>query len=281
MTPTDEDLLAHLDGRLDADARRAVALAVQADPRVRERLHVMEASGAALRAVAAPDSSGLEELEAWVRAHAATGDVETGARPQRLTHQSSSWVTQLAACFVTMMLGGGLGYLIGTQETFNASEVSRSATAAQPETPLPTWMVRVVDYHTLYARDTLVGTAADRPATAKLEDRLSRSLARQVHIPDLDGRRLTFHRGQLLRFRDVPVAQLAYLPQGNGTPVALCLKPTTEKDSKPVLIQFRGMNVVRWRADGLSFVIVGHRDGPTLLADAIAAQAKIKAARDI
>ncbi|MEO0619535.1 MAG: hypothetical protein AAFZ01_09665 [Pseudomonadota bacterium] len=299
MTPSDEDLLAFLDGRLDADAHRAVATALDADGALRTRLQFMETSGAALQTVPAPAASGLDDVERWVRAQVAPADARH-ARPVRSApastaaamrmRRSFTWGPAVAASLLLVTFGGVVGYVLGgggaiklpaRSASTDGSVTSARAPAPAVEPTLPTWMVRVVDYHTLYARDTLTGVAADQSTRIQLEDRLSRKLARSVHIPDLAARALTFHRGQLLRFQDVPVAQLAYLPDGHGTPVALCLRPTTLKDMDPVLVQFRGMNVVRWRADGLSFVIVGHRDGPTLLADAMAAHTKIRAARDI
>lgn len=65
---------------------------------------------------------------------------------------------------------------------------------------LPVWVVRVVDYHTLYDRGTVEGPRASLTLIDGLETRFSDLLNSDVTIPNLSDVGLDFRRGQVLKF---------------------------------------------------------------------------------
>ena len=96
-----------------------------------------------------------------------------------------------------------------------------------------------------------------------------------VHVPDLSSTELQFRRGQILKFKETPIIQLAYLPDRAGKPVALCLKPSTDEDKAAQFDKVRGMGVVRWTADGVDYLLVGDLPENRLMASAKSAAQQI------
>lgn len=271
MSITSEQLLALIDGRLEPDAAESLRREIAEDADAAERLQQMERAGEALQNASAPDPSGLDTLVDAIRSGMlddASDDAGTAARnpaPNPVADQSVpagkptfGTPMQMAACLAFLALVFGAGFWSGN--------------ALAPKDPTgvagqPTWVVRVVDYHTLYSRETVAPANASTEDVRRMETTFEDTLKTRMHIPAMDGRRLAFKRGQILQFGNSPVIQLAYLPDDTGTPVALCLKPTRKGDSKPVYVKMRGMGVVRWRRNGLAYVLVGHRTKEQLLAD--------------
>ena len=138
---------------------------------------------------------------------------------------------------------------------------------------IPTWIVRVADYHTLYARRTVEGHTLSAAAIRDLETRLSSALGRSFRIPIFDAGVMEFRRGQILEFEQAPVIQLAYLPE-TGSPIAVCLKHDAGPDTEPTIARVNGIGLARWRSRGLGFVVVGHKADADLLtlARGVAAQ---------
>ncbi|HCO55969.1 hypothetical protein V6617_13215 [Pelagibacterium nitratireducens] len=109
---TDEMLMAHIDGELDAATSRAIADAIAADPVLAERAQAFSASANAARMafadiLSAPPPTKLVEA------------VRDGSRSTVLPFPARNWVRAalpLAAC-VVLALGVGGGYLLGRGAT--------------------------------------------------------------------------------------------------------------------------------------------------------------------
>lgn len=288
MTITDEQLLLLSEGRLAVAVADELRAQLADDKDAEERLRLMSVGEQALQSVPAPDGAGLEALTMAIRAGELDGTPEkvrqtqpSGSakpvarvsgfsKPQRASFFAPM---QLAACLAVLALGAVGGYVAGTNAGGDrvASEIAGQ----------PTWVMRVVDYHTLYGRDTVAASKASTSDIASMQTVFEDALEKRMHIPAMSGRRLDFRRGQVLRFKDAAIIQLAYLPDVTGLPVALCLRSTTKADSKPSFVSLRGMGVVRWRQSGLSYILVGHRTEQELLADAARAVSEITAADTI
>ncbi len=284
MTITDEQLLQLIDGQLDDSASADLHLRIAADEDAATRLRLMTASDAMLRAAPMPDATGLDTLKAAIRSGTLDPRVEQSKGVSSLAGSSrqarmpaarrSSFITplQMAACLAILTLGALGGYVGGSV----LSDSGEAEMAGQP-----TWVMRVVDYHTLYGRETVTPAKASRETIASLQQTFENALNNRMHIPTMGGRKLEFRRGQVLRFKETPIIQLAYLPDETGAPVALCLRPSSKPDAKPEYVSLRGMGVVRWRRNGLDYILVGHRMKEDLLADADRAISEIVAAETI
>ena len=276
MKLTDELLLKYADNELDEGARTQIDLLLQTDVVAAQRLRLIQFSGAALRREAETVGTSQENdalakgiLDGSLQSLSTQQTVNMASRASdQAAHKTSmrwgGW--QIAASIVVLGLGLAGGYIVGR--------------AAGPQTiadlqAYPVWVVRVVDYHTLYDRETVAPSRTRSDQIKGLETRFSGVLGRKVIIPDLESDQLEFRRGQFLKFEDDPIIQLAYLPHKTGRPVALCLKATNGADSKPLFGALNGLGMVRWRQNGLEYILVGDRSEKQLRNAADAARSQI------
>jgi anti-sigma factor RsiW len=268
MTLSDETLLRYADGLLDEASARLVEAALALDDVAAERLRLIRLSGAALRDEAkvalTPIDAGLVRRVVSVGDEAVTERRQPDAQPVVKGSRPRFWVAlQAAAAGLMMLVGVGGGFWLGGRSTQASAH--------------PVWVVRVADYHTLYGRKTVDVpgvAAADLPG---LEDQFGRVLGKPVTIPLYDAA-MEFRRGQVLEFEREPILQLAYLPQ-DGMPMALCLKRTSEADAPAVFERLNGIGMVRWRRDGIDYVLVADQPESRLKGYAAAAAAQISSAR--
>jgi len=281
MTLSEEVLVKYADGVLDQEQFQEVEKLLVGDEVATERLRLIQLSGEALKGARqggeVPFSTdrlaekllASDALQKDPKIQAAS-DVIPLVPKSRSTEPNlgkSNYFGKfraIAAGVALCALGAASGYQ-GAQYFGLLSPVSaEDAQLAK----LPTWIVRVVDYHTLYDRETVNTAKATPGEILAMETRFSSSMDRPVSVPDLDTNDLEFRRGQILKFRDVPIVQLAYLPNQTGRPVALCLKPTDAEDTAATYEEVRGMGVVRWTADGVDHVLVGYLPENRLMASA-------------
>jgi anti-sigma factor RsiW len=239
MTLTDDILLRYVDGQLSAADAVAVRTALGRDHIAAERVRLLQLSAEACRIEGSrPLPAAPAELVARL--------LGTRHHSARVTSPAGSTRALRRAA-----LAASLALLIG----FGGGWLARHSVGT--EDPLPVWVTRVVDYHTLYARETLEGTALDDVTLLALEQRFGALLGRPVTIPVLDGG-LELRRGQILRFESEPIIQLAYLPE-NGMPVALCFKRAVGPDMAPGYQRVSGVGMMRWRQGGAEYVLVGEQ----------------------
>ncbi len=278
MKLNDELLLKYADGSLTSELEAQLEQALQQDPVASERLRFMKLSGAALDAEA-NQLQKPSEMAGLVNA-ILVGDLDAGdldprssSNPDKLppVHKQqnarqprwSGW--QIAASMALLVFGLGTGYF--------ARDLGFNDRADQQANPV--WLVRVVDYHTLYVRETVTAGPANMPNKADLQSRFAAILGQSVTIPDLGAEQLEFRRGQYLKFEDSPIIQLAYLPKDTGKPIALCFKTAEGPDKKPTYSQISGLGVMRWHQYGLDYVLVGDLPEQRLRAAAMNALAQI------
>lgn len=275
MKLTDEVLLKYAEGLLSPEDTAEVKGLLDEDEIAEERLRLIQASGAALARERDTEqvAGGMDALAEYIL----SGGNERGAEPgsgggrqdpidMTVGDVRSRWRIAAMAASVALLLGLGAGYFLGNP---------RSAGLADDLSGQPVWLVRVVDYHTLYARETVTPSHISEAEIAALERRFSARMGQKVLIPMLDAEKLEFRRGQLLQFGDEPIVQLAYLPEAPGLPIALCLKASAGEDTEPSYEKLRQLGVVRWRQKGIAYVLVGDRDKKKLLSDAQSAMRQI------
>ncbi len=260
MKLNDELLLKYADGSLASELETQLEQALQQDPIASERLRFINLSGAALCDEANQQQKPLEmaglanailvgNLDASDLDHRSSSnrDKLLPVHKQQSARQPRGAGWQIAASMALLVFGLGTGYF---------ARYLQSNDPADQQTD-PVWLVRVVDYHTLYVRETVTAGPAKMPNKADLKNRFAAILGQSVTIPDLGAEQLDFRRGQYLKFEDSPIIQLAYLPKNTGKPVALCFKTAEGPDQKPTYSQISGLGVMRWHQSGLDYVLVG------------------------
>jgi anti-sigma factor RsiW len=252
MTLTDDILLRYVDGQLSAADVAAVQTALARDHVAAERVRLLQLSA---------EGCLIERSRPLPRADAALVARMLGSRSHPVVASSPTGASQALsrraalAAFAALLVGFGSGWL------------ARHVNGIEDQLPL--WVLRVVDYHTLYSRETVEGTALDDSTRLVLAQRFGALLGRPVKIPTFEAG-IELRRGQILRFEHEPVIQLAYLPE-NGMPVALCIKRVAGPDTPPGYRRVSGIGMVRWRQDGTEYVLVG--DQPDAMLRQIAMQA--------
>ena len=118
------------------------------------------------------------------------------------------------------------------------------------------WRDSVAVYQRLYTTLTLSGIITEAGDAARTGARLAEISGLPVHVPDLAESRLAFKRGQMLRFDDKPLAQLAYLSD-SGVPIAICLIRAGSADHPLIFERRQGMNTGVWTRDGVSTMVIG------------------------
>jgi anti-sigma factor RsiW len=263
MTLTDELLLRYADGQLDAETSVAVAQALATDDVAAERVRLLRLSGESLAREAAsqPEAHVRQGLtQRYLGEHRSVAQI---AAPVLRPGVRSRSIHALAAGLI-LALGLGAGFATGLYRRDSAAH--------------PVWVMRVVDYHTLYARSTVAGDSLAAADLKALERRFTEALGRPITIPSYDKDAMDFRRGQILEFERDPIIQLAYLPPREGMPMALCLKRGAGIDTQPVYERIHGIGLVRWRHAGLDYVLVGDQSEHALRGYARDAIAQIAAA---
>jgi len=282
MKLTQEMLLRYADGHLDARTREQIEHLLQTNSDAAEKLRLIQLSGAALanEAARAEEASGTGILGHRIPGRdpdpqrSGTDMTSPASRPDRNSvWPLGSWgALQITASFVLLTIGLAAGYFIQNTAGPNKGEYLASH---------PTWLVRVVDYHTLYDRETVSPSHAGPDEIVALEQRFAAALGHPIKIPDLGAEQLEFRRGQILKFDSRPIIQLAYLPKNTGRPVALCLKHTAKGNTDPAYEKLHNLGLVRWRQDNIEYVLVGDHAEAKLRAGVADAMKQIKNAKRI
>jgi len=251
---SDEELTAFLDGELPQAARRALEARLAEDSSLADRLEALRRGGANLKAgfdalLAAAPEARLATIFADIGVQSRA--VPTVSAPVRRQSRSVATVfLRLAAALVLFVAGAAAGVF------------GQRYWGAQAPEPV-NWRVAVADYLSLYTRESLSAIPNDperlKEELASVSAPLGITLSPdEVALPDLD-----LKRAQLLRFRDKPLVQLAYLPADDG-PVAFCIILNGAPDADPKFESREGQNIVFWSKGGRGFLIIGRTPRPEL-----------------
>lgn len=129
----------------------------------------------------------------------------------------------------------------------------------------PVWVTAVAQYQEMYVRATLENIR-DNPTESAHTLKQVRDLDHvAINIPDLRQASYEFKRVQRLRYDGKPIVQLVYLPP-HGEPIALCATPDARDDAPLKQRMHEDLGVVSWRANKVSYVLVGRADPQALQA---------------
>ncbi|MGE8065820.1 anti-sigma factor family protein [Pseudomonas sp. NPDC089569] len=230
--PSDEQLVAYLDGQLDSEQRQDIDAAIAQDPMLGLRLQWLNRSSLPFKA--AYDELGRQAPTD--RLQAMLDGLPSPARPSF----NRRWFLAAAAGLVASgVLADRL--FLGWQATQHESN----------------WRQQVADYMALYVPQTLdhlpTDEATQRAQLRTIDARLGLSLApAQLMLPHAE-----FRRAQILEYDDVPIAQISYLDPVHG-PLALCVTLSNSGSRQLAQERRRGMNVVYWADMQHAWMLIGH-----------------------
>jgi anti-sigma factor RsiW len=241
MSVDEAILRAYVDGELTAPRREQIELLVSHDDALRRQVRALRASCLPYRSafdvqlLPPMPQSILQQVESWSK-------VADSVLPARAFASSNPkrWLAIAAAIVAS--------FSIGLIVNFSRQPAAQIAADASP------WVDVVAAYHSLYVRATVDQSANELPRVRRTLSEFVTPQNKALTVPDLSKSGLAFKRLQRLGYRDVPVAQMIYLPD-QGKPVALCALPIQRPDSPVVLGHMSGLNVASWQQDGFAYVL--------------------------
>jgi len=239
-TPSDEQLVAYLDGELDPEYRDQLDNAIAEDSLLSLRVQWLSRSNL-------PYKNAYDELAQQAPLDRLQARLDAMPSPQRPGFNRRWFIAGAAAALVA---GGVLA-----DRLFLGWHVAQSNN----------WRGLVADYMALYVPQTLdhlpTDDAAQRAQLRTIDARLGLNLSPAA----LKLQGAEFKRAQMLEYDGVPIAQIVYLDAKHG-PLALCVT-RSNRGSQPLAHERRReMNVVYWTEREHAWMLIGH-DAPVALED--------------
>ncbi len=237
---SDEMLVAFLDGELDGAEQKAMEELLEKDPALAARLELLAGSPPPLHG--AFDALLEEAPLARMAERLAQSSTRPKAEPM-YTRRS------LIAASIGLVAFG-----VAADRGVGAFLASRRKNDEEG------WRGVVANYMALYSAETLENLAG----TGTAEDAQIASAGNALGLPlersNIELADIPFKRAQMLKFKNKPLAQIAYLDPKDG-PVALCIMANTAGKSAPQTEQRRGLNLVFWSSATHAFLVIRPRAG--------------------
>jgi anti-sigma factor RsiW len=237
--PSDEMLVAYLDGELQGAERAEIEAAIKSDAQTAARFAYLSRSALPFSKAFAPllQNAPMEKLESML------DRIPASANPDQAPE---NWNRRgfLAAAIGFIMVG-----VIADRGMLALQHPKEDEDAE--------WRAVVAQYVALYTPETLADLTSDARSQSEqlraISDKLSLPLpAEAVSLPGMQ-----LKRAQLLQYDGRPLGQLAYLDPEHG-PAALCIAPSSTGPTDLKAEQRRGMNVVYWSDASHGFMLIGH-----------------------
>lgn len=247
--PSDELLVAYLDGELDDARRRLIADQVCNDPVLASRIEALQCADLPFKV--AFDSllaqAPAERLHAMLNALPPT-QVATLSRRRFLAMAAGFAVAGVAADRLFMRL--------------------THAESGQG------WRASVAEYMALYTPQTLEHLSADPASHIAQLSAVGAQLGLALSPASVSLPGAEFRRAQILDYDGVLIGQLSYLDPRHG-PLALCIT-ASKKGAQPIATeQRRGLNVVYWANRSHAFMLIGRNPFEALQSMASSAQSTL------
>ena len=229
--PSDEWLVAYLDGELEVEQRAFIADQVRTDPVLAARLEALQCADLPFKA--AFDS--------------VLGQAPT-ARMQAMLNALPA--AQAPALSRRRFLAVAAGFAVAGAVADRLFISWPRAQSAQG------WRASVAEYMALYTPQTLENLSADHASHIAQLNGVGAQLGLPLSPEAVTLPGAEFRRAQILDYEGVVIGQLTYLDPRHG-PLALCIT-ASQKGAQPVATeQRRGMNVVYWASLSHGFMLIG------------------------
>jgi anti-sigma factor RsiW len=221
MTFTDEQLTALLDGELPAEQARAITDALEMDAQLAARLESLHVDFTPIKAA----FDGV------------LGQAPEIAIPEPVA-RGMNWrgIGNIAAATCVALV---IGFTAGRQ------------TAPAPQTG---WIGAVAEYQGLYTKETLDLYGAENWVVEVAA--VSQELGLDITLADLKIDGLAYIQGQILSYKDKPLAQFMF-QTANGVPIAICVIKSDKPDRKMRIETPNGLNAAVWHKGGYGFIVIG------------------------
>lgn len=244
LQPSDEVLVAYLDGELDEARSAEISAAIEQDPMLRARLTSLTEMAALIREAFEPvmREPVPEHLFAAIHAKDSGTVVAFPAKTvQRVMAANVRrwWLgTAIAASFVCLLFGASVGYI--ANDNAGAEQVSSHQ------------LDNFAGYH-----DLLVGSAGASELSSLDFTDTKPKLPSDVALPDLHAWGLTFVEGRRIIAEGKPAFQFSYNTDNKELgPVTLFVTNSSETDVEPTFGTRGNVNMLYWRHRGHGYYIV-------------------------
>jgi anti-sigma factor RsiW len=268
--PSDDHLVAYLDGELETARRHEVEAWLDTDPAAHQRLVELTKSAHLVRLAfdevlrePIPD-----RLIVAARGSAAPPTAAAQILPmrRRLTGERTAprrwWFgLPVAASLLGLLVGGGGAYFgIGKLLSVGVGGKQQGLEAAAANNA---WLDNAAGYFKLFvsAGDN---PPVDIPATGDPREalqKISQSLPHEVRLPDLKPWGLDFRGARLVVEEGRPAAELVYTTGNKAIgPLTLIIGSSKQPDISPTFDHRQDVNLLYWRHQGRAYALVGQAD---------------------
>ena len=250
MTPMggpveEDDLQAHIDGRLPPARAAAVDAYLAAHPEVQARLSQYSEQRQALRAAFAAQTGGPIPVRLRV-AHLL-------AQRRRRRYRR---LVEIAAAVCLVVLGGLAGWA--------ARDFAAPLTSSTPGAVARMVTADAIAAHRTFSVEVRHPVEVDAGQEAHLVQWLSKRLGRQLVVPDLASAGFRLMGGRLLPAEDGPAAQFMY-ENGNGERLTLYLRVGIGGETAFRYHEEDGIGAFYWSDEGFGYAIAAKADRNLLL----------------
>jgi anti-sigma factor RsiW len=274
MSPADnidlsnERLVAYIDGELGEAEHELISRALTRDAEARQRLEVLKRGSRPfgdafdLLLDAAPDDRLQAMFNDILRKSARPSPISRPVLddtntivPMNLRRNADGgvplWQLAVAATILALVFTGGLAAGGFFNKTLQVTEQKRG------------WREAAAQYVALFSKETLEYMPTDPQQRQANLRQLETVMGLKLSADRIADPALSFQGSQLLQLDGKPLAQIAYLRNGE-TPVALCITRTSNGPATPVREQRHGLNIIHWVANGYGFMVIGAVPEPEL-----------------
>ncbi len=237
--PTDEMLVAYLDGELDVSDRADVETALSTEAAVSSRLETLRRSNL-------PYSESFEPL----LSHAPREKLEAmlAAIPSPQAAPSSRPVSRRG------LIAAALGCLVAGMALDRALIAAHNLALSHSADEEADWRGEVAEYLALYTPETLRNMTIEESKRVAQLQHASQRLGLQLDPFAMSLGGLEMRRTQVLEYDGKPLGQIMYLDPEHG-PVALCIIASGVGARKMRTEQRSGLNLVYWSSETHAFVM--------------------------
>lgn len=263
--PSDETLIAYLDGELDTDSRSEVESWLEADAELRDHVAALAASAEALRAAFEPvlHEPVPERLLAAARGTLASTVEIVDFKAAQKAHaprplMQRPWARfAMAAGIGGLLIGGGVGYFAAT----GYDETTRTAALANANAA--NWLDSIAGYHKM-----LISAGGNDQALVDVPPdpndpnrKVVQKLPSDFKLPNLKPWGLDFQGARYLVVGGQPATQLFYTTDNKKLgPLTVVIGATSQPDVAPTFDRRGDLNMLYWRHHGHAYALVGTAD---------------------